>query len=86
MEMNPTLLVRDIDTASRTIVPMYTSTPAVKKAHFGKGPFIRASAPTPVVKMDAACIVDAPHIAVCLDVFQSIWTPLSSPEANQIGK
>lgn len=51
-----TLLVSDMETASKTTVPMYTSRPAKKKDHLGNGPFVSAKAPTPDVTMDATCI------------------------------
>ncbi len=44
-----------METASRTMVPMYTSAPAMKKPDMGKGPFISAAQPARVTKMDASC-------------------------------
>ncbi len=43
---------RDMERASRTMVPTNRSPPPVKKLHMGYAPFISSTAPTPVTMID----------------------------------
>lgn len=49
------MLHRLMLTASSTMVPMYTATPATKKLARGKGPRVSASAPRHVATIEPTC-------------------------------